>query len=171
MADERLDVLLRRLEVQARPSDRFAQSLYGQIEPMAIAAGKRDRSRIGRLIAVFRMPTVPVPPATLRQAIALAALLMLLLLIAGLVGSRTPDPNDLVRTSEQAYRDPPAFDMRVEYENGDVRRYVFDGEATLRMEIVVDTLGTRPPGTYTITDVDANRVAELDPVSGTTGIY
>ena len=171
MADERLDVLLRRLEVQARPSDRFAQSLYGQIEPMAIAAGKRDRSRIGRLIAVFRIPTVPVPPATLRQAIALAALLMLLLLIAGLVGSRTPDPNDLVRTSEQAYRDPPAFDMRVEYENGDVRRYVFDGEATLRMEIVVDTLGTRPPGTYTITDVDANRVAELDPVSGTTGIY
>ena len=171
MADERLDVLLRRLEVRARPADTFAQSLYGHIAPRAIAAGRRDRSRIGRLVAGLRVPVLPLPPAALRQAILLAALLALLLLIAALVGSRPPDANHLVRASEDFYRDPPAFDMRVEYENGDVRRYVFDGEATLRMETVVDTLGLRPPGTYTITDVDANRVADQDPISGTTGIY
>ena len=171
MADERLDVLFRRLEVQTRPSDSFAESLFGQIEPMAIAAGRRDRSRIGRLLGGFRIPAMPLPPAALRQAILLAALLALLLLVVALVGSRPPDSNELVHTSEDVYRDPPAFDMRVEYENGDVRRFVFDGGATLRMDSVVDTLGIRPPGTYVITDVDANRVAELDPVSGTTRIY
>jgi hypothetical protein len=174
MADERLDLLLHRLDAPVTPDPAFGDSLYTRIAPLAIVAGRRDRTWYGKVIAALRgaqIGFVRPSPALLRQAVLLAIMLVLLLLVAVFVGSRPPNPNELVRLSEQVYLDPPPFDMTVDYQNGDVRRFRFDGNDVVRLDIVAGSYRARQTGGYILTDVTANRRAEWDPVSGTTSVF
>ena len=50
MTDERIDALIRRLDVTTDPDPEFVRSTYASLRPRARAARVRDTSRIGRLV-------------------------------------------------------------------------------------------------------------------------
>lgn len=170
MADERLHDLLLPLDGAATPDESFGESLFAQVAPLALAAGRRDRSWIGRIEVAVRTAARPLPvpaSAQLRTAIVLATLLALLVALAAIVASRRPDPLQIVLGSEAVYRDLPAFDLTVGYSDGAIRRFRYDGERAMRLDAVKGEYRLRPEGTYIVVDVDRGVAFEWDPAGGT----
>lgn len=155
MADDRLDLVLRSLETPILPDPAFADRLFAQVAPMAIAAGRQDSTWWGRFLGVLhgRVPWTTMPRANhgrLLGAVLLAA--ALIALIAALIGASRSDPARLVQLSESVYLDPPPFDMTVTYQNGDVRRFRFDGESHMRLDVIAGAYNAFGPGSYAVTD-------------------
>jgi hypothetical protein len=173
MVDERLTQLLGRLDEPVPPDQAFGEALYQRIAPLALAAGRRDRTWLGRARWAIRSITRPMTspsPAMLRNVIVLATLLALLLALAAIIGSRSHDPNRIVLGSEAVYRDAPAFDMTVGYSDGGVRRFRYDGEAAMRVDVVQGTYRTRREGTFFLADGRRGRIVEWDPIADTATI-
>jgi Tol biopolymer transport system component len=87
MADDRIDALVRRLDVASEPDSGFAQGLFVTLQPKAQAARAADRRRIGRLwrdlqsslaTSAWPLPVRAVGRAGLLAVIILAAMLALL---------------------------------------------------------------------------------------------
>lgn len=170
MADERLHQMLLPLDGAATPDESFGDALFERIAPLALAAGRRDRTWHGRIVMAVRSVSLPIggeTPVQLRTAILLATLLGLLLALAAIIGSRAHDPNQVVLGSEAVYRDPPAFDMTVGYSDGGIRRFRYDGGSAMRLDVVKGAFGLRPEGTYFLVDTERGRMIEWDPVGRT----
>ena len=170
MADVQLKQLLQGLDGAAAPDPAFSDALYERVAPMALAAGRRDRTWHGRIMATLRSRSIVLFPAVdprFRTVVLGTALLLLALALAIVIGSRRPDPNQLVHSSEELYNDPPALDMSVRYEDGAVRRFRYDGTAITRMDVVSGTYQGRPQGTYFLMDAQSGRRFEWDPASET----
>ena len=97
MTDERIDALIRRLDVPSDPDPDFERSTYLALRPRASAARVRDASRIGRfrrdlrlVVAGLRWPSRP----DLSGLVVLVVLLLLATLVAlAIVGDDEPvDP-------------------------------------------------------------------------------
>lgn len=173
MADQTVHELLLALEATPPPDESFGDALYERLAPRAVAAGRRDRSWLGRIQIALHTASRPVAwstPQQLRTAVIFATVLALLLVVAAIIGSRTRDPNRIVLGSEAIYRDPPAFDMTVSYSDGGTRRFRYDGESTLRVDVERGVYRFRPEGTYIVADVARGRVIEWDPVGETNSI-
>ena len=170
MADERLREMLRPLDGAATPDESFGEALFAQIAPLALAAGRRDRTWYGRVATTIRTAARPLPsPAAnqLRTAIVLATVLALLLALAAIVASRRPDPLQIVLGSEAVYRDPPSFDITVGYSDGAIRRFRYDGADVMRLDAVKGAFGLRPEGTFILADVGRHLTFEWDAAGGT----
>ena len=143
MADVPINQLLQRLDGAATPDPAFGDALYQRIAPLALAAGRTDRTWYGRVLATLRSRSIALSPTLdprFRTVVIATALLLLAVAIAIVIGSRRPDPNQLVLRSEAVYRDPPAFDMSVAYSDGALRRFRYDGTSALRLDVLEGTL-------------------------------
>jgi Tol biopolymer transport system component len=90
MTDERIDALIRRLDVPSDPSQNFVRSTYASLRPRARAARARDASRIGRivrdlhlLIAGARWPSTTRPVGMLGLVVLLILATMVALAVVG----------------------------------------------------------------------------------------
>ena len=97
MADERIDALLRRLEVAPGPDPSFVAATKADLLPLARSARARDATRLGRLWRDLASVTRSVSRQTAPRQLALIALIGLLLLATiawiAIVASRTnPGP-------------------------------------------------------------------------------
>jgi Tol biopolymer transport system component len=100
MTDERIDALIRRLDVPSDPDPEFVQSTYAALRPRARAARVGDASRIGRLRRDLRLVLGgPGWPFTARP-VSLVGLVFLLILatavalaVAGALNRLQPIPN------------------------------------------------------------------------------
>ena len=119
MTDERIDALIRRLDVTSDPDPEFVRSTYASLRPRARAARVSDTSRIGRLardlrlvVAGARWPSTarpvgmvdltPILRPTLLKGIAAATVIGVIAVGAALfvtrpdqpaVGGPSPSPN------------------------------------------------------------------------------
>ena len=85
MTDERIDALIRRLDVTSDPDPEFARSTYAALLPRARAARVSDARRIGRLARDFRLVVAGVRrPSTTRPMgmVGLVVLLIVAMLLA-----------------------------------------------------------------------------------------
>ncbi len=80
MTDERIDALLRRLDVPTDPDPSFVRSTYGALLPRARTARVRDASRIGRLMRDFRLLTAGAPWTSTARPLGQLGLIALLIL-------------------------------------------------------------------------------------------
>ena len=97
MADERIDALLRRLEVAPGPDPSFVATTKADLLPLARSARARDATRLGRFRRDLGSVTRSVSRQTAPRQLALIALIGLLLLATiawiAIVASRTnPGP-------------------------------------------------------------------------------
>jgi hypothetical protein len=127
MSDERLDQLLAHL----------ARDLGDEVAAAALAPGA-FAERAARWAA---LPARSYGP--LRLAVALVLLMLALLAAYTLIGSLTPNPNDLVRLSQAAHEKPPPFTLTISRpinvscgtgEGEAALRYLHDGRGSLRRE-------------------------------------
>jgi Tol biopolymer transport system component len=92
MTDERIDALIRRLDVTTDPDPEFVRSTYASLRPRARAARVRDTSRIGRLARDLRLVVAGARwPSTARPVgmVGLVVLLILATMLAlAVVGAR-----------------------------------------------------------------------------------
>jgi hypothetical protein len=80
MTDERIDALIRRLDVPSDPRQDFVRSTYASLRPRARAARARDASRIGRIMRDLHLVIAGARwPSTARR-VSLVSLLVLLIL-------------------------------------------------------------------------------------------
>ena len=90
MTDERIDALIRRLDVPADPDPDFVRSTYLALRPRARAARVSDASRIGRLrrdlrlvLAGTRWPSTARPVGTVGLVVLLLLATMVALAVVG----------------------------------------------------------------------------------------
>ena len=92
MTDERIDALIRRLDVTSDPDPEFVRSTYAALLPRARAARVSDASRIGRLARDLRLVVAGARwPSTTRPVgmVGLVVLLILATVLAlAIVGAR-----------------------------------------------------------------------------------
>jgi WD40-like Beta Propeller Repeat len=79
MTDERIDALIRRLDVPSDPDLGFVQSTYVALLPRARAARVGDASRIGRLVRDLRLLVTGAWPSTTRPVRILGLVVLLIL--------------------------------------------------------------------------------------------
>ena len=80
MTDERIDALIRRLDVPSHPDPSFARATYAALRPRARAARVSDTSRVGRLRRDLRLVLSGAAwPATPRRAGAVGFVVLLIL--------------------------------------------------------------------------------------------
>ena len=94
MTDERVDALLRRLDVRSSPDHEFATATAELLRPRVRAARIEDMSRIGRLRRDLRPALAATLPPAIPRRIAMvgfAALLLLAALAAAIVMTGAPD--------------------------------------------------------------------------------
>ncbi|HEX5823849.1 MAG TPA: hypothetical protein VFY18_05240 [Candidatus Limnocylindrales bacterium] len=114
MTDDRIDALIRRLDVQSSPADGFVGSSAADLLVVARAARARDASRIGRLrrdvgTALTSVGAMVRPSSTTRSGVAWAVLVATLLLAAALVAllvggqHRLPPPFGLAGNGRIAF--------------------------------------------------------------------
>jgi len=85
MTDERIDALIRRLDVPSDPDPEFVRSTYASLRPRARAARGTDASRLGRLRRDLRLVLAgPRWPSTARRVsvVSLVVLLILATMVA-----------------------------------------------------------------------------------------
>jgi len=82
MTDERIDALIRRLDVTSEPDPEFASSTYAALLPRARAARVSDARRIGRLRRDFRLAMAGGRWPSASHRVAMVGLVALLLLAA-----------------------------------------------------------------------------------------
>ena len=80
MTDERIDALIRRLDVPSDPDPDFVRSTYAALLPRARAARVSDASRIGRLLRDFRLVMAGAPWPSTARPLGMVGLLVLLIL-------------------------------------------------------------------------------------------
>jgi len=90
MTDERIDALIRRLDVTSDPDPEFARSTYATLLPRARAARVSDARRVGRLardlhlvVAGVRWPSTTRPVGLLGLVVLLIVAMLLALAIVG----------------------------------------------------------------------------------------
>lgn len=114
MTDDRIEALIRRLDVQSSPPDGFVGSSAADLLVLARAARAQDASRIGRLrrdigAALTSVGAMVRPRSTARSGIAWAMVLATLLLAAALVAllvggqHRLPPPFGLAGNGRIAF--------------------------------------------------------------------
>ena len=86
MSDERVDALIRRLDVQSSPASDFVAESLAMLRPRVRAARIEDMSRIGRLRRDLGLATTLKLPPAVPRPIAIAALLALLLAAIAALG-------------------------------------------------------------------------------------
>jgi hypothetical protein len=80
MTDERMDALIRRLDVTSHPDPEFARSAYAALLPRARAARAKDATRIGRLLRDMRLMAVGAPRSPAARPLGVMSLVVLLIL-------------------------------------------------------------------------------------------
>ena len=88
MTDERIDALIRRLDVPSDPDPDFVRSTYAALRPRARAARVSDTSRIGRLRRDLRLVLAGARWPTTARPVGIVGLvvLLVLLVLATMVG-------------------------------------------------------------------------------------
>jgi hypothetical protein len=169
---ESLGRILAPLEAASTPDDEFLAGLFERVAPMARAASQRDQTRLGRFERVLRrgMPRVALTQRQRTAVLLLALLAMLAVVLSVAILASRPDPWSLIRESEMVYRDPPAFTMEVVYSDGNRRRWSYDGDGRLRVDILRGSYLDRPTGSWILTDINRNRRADLLDGTGTVSI-
>ncbi len=158
MADVPINQLLQRLDGAATPDPAFGDALYERIAPLALAAVERiepGRPDLGNApVAVDR--SLPDLDPRFRTVVIATALLLLAVAIAIVIGSRRPDPNQLVHV-----RKPSTGSARIRhgvaYSDGALRRFRYDGQPSTRWRRV-GTYRVRQEGSHLIGD--ARRAAQ-----------
>jgi WD40 repeat protein len=82
MTDERIDALIRRLDVPSDPRQDFVRSTYASLRPRARAARARDASRIGRIVRDLHLVIADARWTSTARPVRLVGLLALLILAA-----------------------------------------------------------------------------------------
>src|SRR5437867_1894059 len=82
MTDERIDALIRRLDVPSEPDAAFAAETYAALKPRARAARVADAGRIGRLVRDLRLWRSDASASRNRPSIRLAGLVIALIVTA-----------------------------------------------------------------------------------------
>jgi Tol biopolymer transport system component len=80
MTDERIDALIRRLDVRTDPDPEFVRSTYASLLPRARAARVRDTTRIGRLAHDLRLVAADARGRSTSRPVRVLGLVVLLLL-------------------------------------------------------------------------------------------
>jgi hypothetical protein len=80
MTDERIDALIRRLDVPSDPDLGFVQSTYAALLPRARAARVRDASRTGRLLRDIRLVASGLRWPSMTRPVGMVGLVVLLIL-------------------------------------------------------------------------------------------
>jgi Tol biopolymer transport system component len=80
MTDERIDALIRRLDVPSDPSQDFVRSTYASLRPRARAARVSDASRFGRLRRDLRLVLAGARGPSTARRVSVVSLLVLLIL-------------------------------------------------------------------------------------------
>jgi hypothetical protein len=98
MTDERIDALIRELDVQSNPDPDFVRSSYAALRPRARAGRVSDASRIGRLrrdlrlmLAGARWPTTARPVGMVGVVVLLVLLVVATMAALALVGALNQD--------------------------------------------------------------------------------
>ena len=86
MTDERIDALLRRLDVPSDPDPEFVRSTYAALRPRARAARVDDASRIGRLRRDLRLVLAGASWPSTARPVGMVGLVVLLVLRPGDTG-------------------------------------------------------------------------------------
>jgi hypothetical protein len=163
MTEERIIAAFRRLDVVVDPDPAFADRLFvalaGEVEWGTMPATSLN----GRLRRALGLGPTRTRGRTLRLAylLVMLALLVAALGVALFVASRleTPTLGDLVRESQAAYEDPPAFAVTYRMPMTGDMRLSSDGAGTWRIESADEG-----PGTYWLWDGD-RRVGHYDPAT------
>ena len=91
MTDERMDALIRRLDVTSHPNPDFARSTYAALLPRAHAARAKDATWIGRLLRDLRLDAVGARWPAAARPVGVVSLVVLLILasivVLAIVGS------------------------------------------------------------------------------------
>jgi len=80
MTDERIDALIRRLDVPSDPSQDFVRSTYASLRPRARAARVSDASRLGRLRRDLRLVLAGARWSSTARRVSVVSLVVLLIL-------------------------------------------------------------------------------------------
>ena len=80
MTDERIDALIRRLDVTSDPDPDFVGSTYAALRPRARAARGGDASRIGRLVRDLRLLGTGARGPSTSRPVGMVGLVVLLIL-------------------------------------------------------------------------------------------
>jgi Tol biopolymer transport system component len=80
MTDERIDALIRRLDVTSDPDPEFVRSTYASLRPRARAARVRDASWMGRLVRDLRLVVAGTRWPSTARPVGVVSLLILLIL-------------------------------------------------------------------------------------------
>ena len=80
MTDERIDALIRRLDVTSDPDPEFVRSTYASLRPRARAARVNDASRIGRLARDVRLVATGLRWPSMTRPVGMVGLVVLLVL-------------------------------------------------------------------------------------------
>ena len=98
MTDERIDALIRRLDVPSDPDPDFVRSTYAALRPRARAARVTDTSRIGRLrrdlrlvLAGARWPPTARPVGMVGPVVLLVLLVLATTVALAVVGALNKD--------------------------------------------------------------------------------
>ena len=98
MTDERIDALIRQLDVPSDPDPDFVRSSYAALRPRARAARVSDASRIGRLrrdlrlvLAGARWPTTARPMGNVGLVVVLVLLVLATMAGLAVVGALNQD--------------------------------------------------------------------------------
>jgi Tol biopolymer transport system component len=82
MSDERIDTLIRRLDVESTPAPEFVTGSLAALRPRVRAARIQDMSRIGRVRRDLRLIVTPSMRAWTPRPLSIVAIAVLLLLVA-----------------------------------------------------------------------------------------
>jgi hypothetical protein len=80
MTDERVDTLIRRLDVQSSPDREFVTATAALLRPRVHSARVQDKSRLGRLRRDLRLAVAPPPRPSVPWPFAVVGIVVLLLL-------------------------------------------------------------------------------------------
>jgi peroxiredoxin len=149
MRDDRLLQAFATLDLPVEPDAAFADRLFGDlVATLDLGAGTRaPRSFRERLARALGIGAARRPLATVRLSYVAIVVWLLLALVVGLlvvVGALLlrPDPAELVRRSQAAYEDPPAFTMVLRDPEGQTARFLSDGTGTYRLEAPGESAGS-----------------------------
>ena len=98
MTDDRLDLVLRRIDVRHEPPRGVADELFAELLPVAAEAARRDRNPVWRTLgAIHDLSSLVVGPVDRGPArrlapIAVALVLLLLVVALALIAGRQPGP-------------------------------------------------------------------------------
>lgn len=134
MTDERIDALIRRLDIPSDPDPNFARTTYAALRPRVRAARVSDASRIGRLRRDLRLMLAGARWPSTSRPLGMVGLLVLLILativalaVVGALNRVQPIPNGPLIVSIQGEL------QAVDVIDGSVRRILPPGDDAQRV--------------------------------------